>query len=537
MDDCDAIIIGSGHNGLICACYLAWAGLRVVVVEANREIGGGTTTEEVTLPGYRSNLHSNFHIGVVDSPWFNDLELQRYGHSYIVPPAQHAAAFDDGTAIVLHGDPDRSARSIARFSAIDAEAYRELFQRYAVRLRPTLRSITFSPPLSPDQLGQRLGGSDGEDILRFSGMSMNEAVDSVFEHERTRTIFKLIINSVTVEDTPGTGAFLPTTLSLIGRMALPVGGSIQLPLALTRRLEAYGGRVVTGRAVRQVLVEGSRARGVVLDDDSVLSARKVVTSSIDAPSTIALVGPQHFPHDVVDKIAQWKWGARTLCTLHVALNEPPRYRANAFDPDLDHTFSVYRAPETGAELRRDFGEVDGGEFPSHPIGNSACDSLFDRTYAPAGKHSAFWWVWAPYDLRDGGSAAWDAKRTEATDQLLSAWHSFAPNLTRDNVLGSHLFTPLDIERRIRSMVRGSMRVGAYYKDQTGYWRPHPSMSDGRTAVDGLYTCGSSTGYGGGISGASGYSVAGVIASDLGLSTPWQQIAAPGEVASAASGRN
>ena len=122
----DGVVIGAGHNGLTLAAYLSRAGLKIAVLERNSEIGGGTSTQEPALPGYRFNLHSNFFMGWRHAPLMHDLELQRFGYSYIEPPVQQAAAFRDGTCVVIHQDLDATCASLARFYKRDAETFREL---------------------------------------------------------------------------------------------------------------------------------------------------------------------------------------------------------------------------------------------------------------------------------------------------------------------------------------------------------------------------------------------------------------------------
>jgi phytoene dehydrogenase-like protein len=164
------------------------------------------------------------------------------------------------------------------------------------------------------------------------------------------------------------------------------------------------------------------------------------------------------------------------------------------------------------------------KFPDHPIGNGACNSLFDPTYAPAGKHVAFWWPFAPYSLPDGPEA-WDRRKKEYTERLLEVWREYAPNLTQANVLGASLFTPLDIERRNVNMVKGAVRMGAYIPSQLGINRPHPLMADSRSPIQGLYLCGSSN-HGGGANGGPGYNAANAIAEDLKLRRPWTPVPPP-----------
>lgn len=526
METLDGIVIGAGHNGLICAAYLARAGLKVAVIERNSEIGGGTTTEEVTLPGFRHNLHANYHVGVIDSPWLRDLELHRFGLSYLLPPVQHAMTFPDGTCVVFHRNPEKTAESFARFSKRDAETYRELYEKYAIRMRRFMVSTYFSSPLPFEDIRARTQGPEGDEFLSFADLSMNEAVERTFEDERIQNIFKLMLNACTVENVPGTGSFFPAILSSMSLTGLAAGGSLSLPRALARSVEGDGGMIVRDKTVREIVIQSGEARAVILDDGTRWEVKKFIASAIDAPQTLELTGDEHFPTDVTEKLRGWKWGSHTLCTLHLALSDPPRYASSKFDANIDRAFNIFMGPTTAKEVNQNFAEVQRGDFPTHPMGNGACNSLFDPTYAPNGKHVAFWWPWARFDLKDGGADAWDRIRNEATERLLDAWCGYAPNLTQKNVQATYLFTPLDIARRTLNMVRGGMRVGAYYPDQLGTNRPHPMLSDGRTPVKGLYLCGSSTGHGGGVGGSPGYCAANLIAKDLKLNPWWEEIDPP-----------
>src|SRR5262245_7528829 len=158
MTSFDGVIIGAGHNGLTLASYLSRAGLRVAVLERNPRIGGGCSTDEPALPGYRFNLHSNFFMGFRHSPLLRDLELHRFGFSYIEPPVQQGAAFRDGTCVVVHKDLDKTCKSLARFSRRDADTFRELYHLYCVGMRPLFTSLAFNAPLPLDQLRDRLSG-------------------------------------------------------------------------------------------------------------------------------------------------------------------------------------------------------------------------------------------------------------------------------------------------------------------------------------------------------------------------------------------
>lgn len=520
----DGIIVGAGHNALTLGAYLTRAGLRVCVLEQNAWIGGGCTTDEPMLPGFRCNLHSNFYIGFDASPLSRDLALERFGFSWIEPPVQQGVAMRDGTALTIHKDIDRTCASIARFSRRDADAFRHLHATYAVKMRPLFTSLLYNPPLALDALRERLSGADGRELLSHAPLDLFGAVDRHFEDHRIRTFFKLFMHVTTGENVPGTGLIFPTIMSAITSLALPVGGSAALPLALARVIEAGGGAVRTSAQVREIVVAGGRACGVKLANGTRIDASRFVASGIDAPTTMHLAGETHFPQSVRDKLNAWHWGDHSLVTLHLALNEPPRYAASRFDPDIDRAFNVFFGFDSTEQVAQCFDACRAGTMPAHFMGNGACNSQFDPTYAPLGKHAAFWWPFAPYAL-PGGAEQWDRCKDDVCARLLADWRGFAPNLNGDNVLGSYLFTPLDIERRNASMRQGAVRLGAYIPTQLGINRPHPDMADNRTPVEALYLCGSSC-HGGGANGGPGYNAANAIVDDLRLPRAWERVAPP-----------
>jgi len=520
----DGVIVGAGHNSLTLGAYMARAGLKVCVVEAAPHIGGGCSTADAALPGFRCNLHSNFYIAFSGSPLMRDLELARYGFAYIEPPVQNGVAMRDGTALTIHKDIEKTCASIARFSRRDAESFRYLNETYAVKMRPFFTSLLYNPPLAPDEIRARLTGPEGREFLAHAPLDLFQAVDRHFEDQRIRTLFKLLMHVTTGENVPGTGLIFPMILASITHLALPVAGSASLAHALARVIEAGGGSIRTGSPVREIVVESNRATGVRLADGTRIDAARFVASGIDAPGTLALAGGEHFPAEVREKLANWHWGDHSLVTIHLALNEPPAYAAAKFDPDIDRAFNIFFGFDDTDQVVRCFEQCKASEFPDFPMGNGACNTLFDPTYAPQGKHAAFWWPFAPYAL-PGGPEEWDRRTPEIAARLLEVWRGYAPNLTDDNVLATFLFTPIDIERGDAAMRRGAVRLGAYVPSQLGINRPHPLLAKNRTPVEGLYLCGSSC-HGGGANGGPGYNAANAIVADLKLARPWTPIAPP-----------
>ncbi len=525
MTNYDGIIVGAGHTGLTLAAYLSRAGQKILVLEANDEIGGGTSTAEPALPGHRFNLHSNFFMGLRHAPLIKDLELYRYGFSYVEPPVQQAGTFRDGSCVVIHQDLDKTCASLARFSKHDADAFRDLHARYVVELRPLLTSLTYNAPLPLDELRDRLSGPKAKEFLSHAQHDLFSVVTKYFDDDRIRTLFTSYMHVITTENMPGSGIVFPAIFANVMGFTLPVGGAAALPLALARIIETNGGCVRTGANVREIQMDGGRAIGVVLDDGEVITDARFVASAIDATTTMGMAGREHFEEDVRKKLDNWHWGNHSLVTLHLALREAPLYKARNFDPDIDQAFNIFFGMDNLDQVRQCFEHCEKKKFPDVLMGNGACNSAIDPSYAPAGGHTAFWWPFAPYTV-DGDPANWDVNKKAYTQRILEVWSEYTSNLDDKNLRATFLFTPLDCERHVANMVQGAVRMGAYIPSQLGFNRPHPQLSGTRTPIEGLYLCGSSTGNGGGINGAPGYIAANAIVDDLGLTRDWTPVPTP-----------
>lgn len=522
----DAIVIGAGHNGQILANYLQKSGMETLVLERRLEPGGGLCTEEVTRPGFYHNLHSFFMRWVPDLPWYQDLNLERFGVRMILPAVQTVAPFEDGRCLVCHVDLDKTAKSIARFSRKDASTYKTIIGRFEEMNRRIITPETYAPPMAFAEKRTLLENSSlGRDYLELCRKTPMEMARELFESEQMRAYLVFMVTTrMYLPDEPGLGFAVAAALAGGTRGSMCRGGSHNLAHAMTASLEANGARVWEASHVREITVENGRATGVVLNDNRFYQARKLVVSSVDIPQTfLDLVGEKQLPDDIIKKAAGFKFARWGLFGVHFALNEPLRYISQSFDPDINQGFNLNIGLESLEQFNTHMDEIDRGLPPTLPGMQCAQPTLHDPLQAPEGKHTAFLWQFAPYELNDGGPEAWDRIKEEYAETCLSRWQTYAPNLNSDNIVDTYLFTPLDVERKLINMRRGDHCIGRASRDQMLENRPFPGCKPYRTPIEGLYLCGSGTHSMGNITGAPGYNAARVICEDLGIKPWWQPV--------------
>jgi phytoene dehydrogenase-like protein len=325
----DIVVAGGGHNSLICAAYLAKAGLRVLVLEAREVIGGNTITEALTLPGFWHDSCSSAHALMQSSPLMrnNELGLDKYGLRYFYPDPVVTIPFEDGTSLTMWRDLERTAEEFARFSRRDADAYRRMMAEYdsakkifgAYNYTP----IGYGPPL--DEALMTL--PDGPLWLRRYRQSALEIINEYFEDEHTR-VFMLWLAFMTIQpvDRPLTGRLAYAIAN--GRQyfswTTPTGGSGMLPKALVALIEAHGGAVLASQPVTELILENGRCAGVIATSGASYRAAKAVVSTIHIKHLVNMAPPEVWGEMFVQGVEQWQPGF-TLFAAHYALSEPPLY--------------------------------------------------------------------------------------------------------------------------------------------------------------------------------------------------------------------
>ena len=518
----DFIIVGGGHNGLACAAYLARAGAKVLVLERAAQVGGGCSTQEATLPGFKHNICSVVHTHIPNSPVYRDLELERHGVRYVYPDYLRGTIFPDHRSLVMHRDAQKMAAEIAKFSARDAQTFAQLYADYAEFIDSTYLPLMYSPPLAPSQQTAELEKSDeGRALMQWQAATPVQLLNELFESEEVKVHF---LARMTVLGFPpdqfGQG-WICLFRILKAEAPICVGGSQQLAVGLRRALEAAGGKVKTDAEVKRIVVRGSRATGVELADGTKLEAAKAVISNVEPKKGfLELVGEEHLPAAFATRVKNYHSRGRSLFCLHLALAEPPHYKAAAANAPVDRAFSQEMFGGTTMDQVRAYREISEGKPPRNEMLQITLPTLFDPSQAPAGKHTCVVWQYAPYGVEPGGPAGWRALREEYAEHLLGLWRSYAPNITKDKILAMTIQDPTDTERHNDNMVNGVDVVGDMTPDQMGYFRPFAGWSGYRSPLEGLYMAGGYCHPGGGVHAGAGYNAAGVIAEDFKFGKWW-----------------
>ena len=527
MSETDVVIVGGGHNGLVCAFYLARAGLKVTVLERRDVVGGAAVTEEFH-PGFRNSVAS-YTVSLLNPKVIADLELAAHGLRIVERRMANFLPLDDGRYLAL--GEGRSAAEVARFSARDAErlgAYGERLEAVAALLRelvlqapPNLaEGWTAAVPelLKSASIGRRLTRMDltaKRDLLAMLAQSAGDWLDGWFESDPIKAAFGFdaVVGNFASPYTPGSAYVLLHHVfgevnGKRGAWGHAIGGMGAITQAMARACAAKGVTLKTSSPVREVLVETGRAAGVVTEAGETIRARTIISNLHPKLLFERLMDPAVLPADFRERIARYRSGSATF-RMNLALSEPPRFTALP-DPGDHLTAGIIVAPSL-TYMDRAHMDARAHGWSRQPIVEMLIPSTLDDSLAPAGQHvaSLFCQHAAP-ELPQGRS--WEDHRDEVADLMIETIDVRAPGF-KASVMGRTALSPLDLERKF-GLIGGDIFHGKLELDQLFSARPVLGHGDYRAPVKGLYLCGSGTHPGGGVTGAPGHNAAREVLRDL-----------------------
>ena len=527
---CDALIIGAGHNGLTCAAYLAAAGLKVTVLERRAVVGGAAVTEEFH-PGFRNSVAA-YTVSLLNPKVIRDLELARYGLRIVERRCANFLPTADGRYL-LTGE-GRTQAEVARFSARDAARIPEYGERLEA-IADVLRDLVLvTPPNAiegswrtalPELVrAARVGGRLREldmnlrrELLSLFAMSAGDYLDRWFESDPIKAVFGFdgVVGNYA---SPFSGGSAYVLLHHVfgevngkkGAWGHALGGMGAITGAMAQSAAARGALIRTHTAVRQVLVEGGRAVGVVTESGETLRAAAVISNLNPKLLYLEMFEPRSLPSEFRERIGHYRCGSGTF-RMNVALAELPDFTCLPGKQAADHhTAGIILAP-TLAYMERAYFDARALGWSRAPIVELVIPSTLDDSLAPKGQHvaSLFCQHVAP-QLPDG--ACWDAHREAVADLMVDTVNAYAPNF-KAAVLGRQIMSPLDLERTF-GLVGGDISHGVMSLDQLFSARPMLGYGNYRGPLAGLYMCGAGTHPGSGVTGAPGHNAAHEILADF-----------------------
>jgi phytoene dehydrogenase-like protein len=522
MNKFDAIIIGSGHNGLITACYLSRAGFRVCVLERRETIGGAVSTETMFRSqenphGFRMDVGSSVHIMIHQTGILEELELTNYGLEYIEMDPIMSYPVPGGRGVIhFFRDLERTLDSIGQVAPEDVANYRE-FVEFWGRINKGVLKAFMVPPSGKNIITEMIRGQFRDGSMFKKGeqtaglqkilASYGKVVDSAFANPHMKAaLMWFAAQSGPTPDMPATGDFAGWQSMLHQSGAKhPRGGSGMLTRAMANLIESHGGIIKTGEPVKSIEIENGRARGVLSDNDHYFEGDLIVSNAHVQTTMLKLVGREFLDESMVKKVEDIQVGNGFGMVIRCAVKELPQYTAAPEDPYI-HNGMQLLAPSV-QYMYDAIGDYHKRRPPEKPAVLAMTFSKIDPDVARDGNHTLFAWAqWHPYEL--SGGLRWDDIREREAEKIYRVVENYAPNM-KGKLIDWYIQSPLDIERK-HGMLKGNVMHVEMNFDQMFMFRPTPELSRYETPIKNLYLSSASCHPGGGVFGAAGYNAASVI---------------------------
>jgi phytoene dehydrogenase-like protein len=524
----DVLIVGGGHNGLVCACYLAGAGLRVRVLERRPVVGGAAVTEEFA-PGFR-NSAAAYTVSLLNPKIIRELRLAEHGLRIVERPFANFLPLPDGRFFKLGPTMADTQREIARLSARDAGRLPDYY-RMIEGAASTLRALLLDPPpnlgggwrewLRALALGRRVGAlsrAGQRDLWDVATRSAGEVLDYWFESDPIKAAFGFDSQVGHFASPYSSGSAYVLLHHAFGEVngkpgtwGHALGGMGAISDAIAKEARARGVEISTGAEVAAVRVRARRAIGVAMADGGEIASRAVAAGINPRLLYLRLVERGALDADFRSRIERWRCASGSF-RMNVALSDLPNFAcAPGKSAQPHHASGIIIAPSL-AYMERAYFDARTRGYAREPIIEMLIPSTADPGLAPQGKHvaSLFCQHFNPV-LPDGRS--WDEAREAAADAVVETVDRYAPNF-KASILARSILSPLDLERQY-GMIGGDIFHGALTLDQLFSARPVLGYANYRSPVSGLYLCGAGAHPGGGVTGAPGHNAAREILRDLG----------------------
>jgi phytoene dehydrogenase-like protein len=508
----DIIIIGGGHNGLVCAAYLAKAGRKVTVLEAAEQVGGAAATREFA-PGYKASCAHLLNL--LDDGISKDLALDANGLSIVKSHVNTIALAADGNHITITPDSVDGGG----LSAEDKAAYTE-YRRFMSKFAAVIASLHNQvPPRITQERGdlvalgklalkiRMLGRDDMREFLRIAGINIYDVLKENFDSPLLKGALSLDAVLGTFSGPRSNNSVFTALHRMSGNNAgpagatsIPAGGMGAVTQALASAAAKAGAEIRISSPVRKILMEDTRVCGVELENGERLQASTVVSNADPRTTILGLLGARNVEADFARRINNVR-AKGNAAKLHLALDDLPGFKG------LDRTQMGERlviAP-TVEYVEQAFNHCKYGEYSARPVAEITIPSVHDSSLAPDGKHVLSAIVqYAPRNL----GAGWSEGKAAFTDIVMNLLSEYAPDI-REKTVATELLTPEDLEREFR-MSGGHWHHGELSLDQFLMLRPVPKSAQYKTPVDGLYFCGAGCHPGGGVMGSAGRNAANAV---------------------------
>ena len=496
-DRVDAVVIGSGPNGLTAAIRLARAGRSVVVCEAHDRLGGAVKTEELTLAGFRTDTFSAVYPAAAASPVFQQLPLAEHGLEWVHPRVAMAHPMPDGRAGALYRELSRTVDSLNELHPGDGDSWGRWVTPYLEEIDALRATVLggFPPLVGGVRLASGLGLLGILEFARLLLMPADRLAEELFEGPHARAwLYGSVLHGDVPADEPGS-AIAGAYLQILGHAAgwpSPRGGAGMLTTALASYLRSLGGEVLLKTPVERIVSDGRRVAGVVTAGGARLRAPIVIAST--TPHALLHLAGKRMPGAYATRLGRFRYGPRTV-KVDWALDGPTPWTApearQAGTVHVGGAANAVTAQTTAIRERR---------VPERPFILFGQQSVADPSRAPEGKHTAWAYTRVPAQVTGVDAVAAHAERM--TDQV----ERFAPGF-RDLVLARHVQGPEDLQAGDANLIGGDVGGGSYVLDQTVF-RPLPSLVPYATPIKGLWLGSASCFPGGAVHGVPGWAAAG-----------------------------